>query len=186
MSEVVYRFSGHESFPCRYAWIPKAVEAIAGNPEVFGDIEEAMVKLGLGKNMVQSLRFWVQAMRVAESAGSGLRVTEFGQQVFGAKGLDPYLETLRLCGCFTGNCVRIMTVRFSHGIFCLTDFTSQILFGPTCSRRWNVSRRRLRDRLQKRLWLSILTSSCTLMYQHVGRRTRSSRTIWIVRWLSLS
>ena len=39
MSEVVYRFSGHESFPCRYAWIPKAVEAISGNPEVFGDIE---------------------------------------------------------------------------------------------------------------------------------------------------
>lgn len=34
------------------------------NPEVFGDIEEAMVKLGLGKNMVQSLRFWVQALRV--------------------------------------------------------------------------------------------------------------------------
>ena len=92
MSEVVYRFSGHESFPCRYALIPKAVEAISGNPEVFGDIEEAMVKLGLGKNMVQSLRFWVQALRVAESAGSGLRITEFGQQVFGAKGLDPYLE----------------------------------------------------------------------------------------------
>ncbi len=92
MSEVAYRFSGHESFPCRYAWIPKAVEAICGNPEVFGDVEEAMVKLGLGKNMVQSLRFWVQALRVAEASGSGLRITEFGRQVFGAKGLDPYME----------------------------------------------------------------------------------------------
>jgi Protein of unknown function (DUF4007) len=92
VSDLVYRFSGHESFPCRYAWIPKAVEAISANPEIFGDVEEAMVRLGLGKNMVQSLRFWVQAMRVAESAGSGLRITEFGQQVFGAKGLDPYLE----------------------------------------------------------------------------------------------
>lgn len=94
MSEVVYRFSGHESFPCRYAWIPKAVEAISGNPEVFGDVEEAMVKLGLGKNMVQSLRFWVQVLRVAESSGSGLRITEFGQRVFGARGLDPYLEDI--------------------------------------------------------------------------------------------
>lgn len=92
MNEVVYRFSGHESFPCRYAWIPKAVEAISGNPDVFGDIEEAMVRLGLGKNMVQSLRFWVQALRVADSAGSSLRITDFGRQVFGKEGLDPYLE----------------------------------------------------------------------------------------------
>jgi hypothetical protein len=94
VSEVIYRFSGHESFPCRYSWIPKAVEALTVNPEVFGDLEDAMVKLGLGKNMVQSLRFWVQALRVAESVGSGLRVTEFGKLVFGAKGIDPYLEDM--------------------------------------------------------------------------------------------
>jgi hypothetical protein len=94
VSQIVYRFSGHESFPCRYSWIPKAVEAISRNPEVFGDVEEAMVQLGLGKNMVQSLRFWVQALRVAESSGSGLRITDFGQQVFGTKGHDPYLEDI--------------------------------------------------------------------------------------------
>lgn len=92
MSQIAYRFSGHESFPCRYAWVPKAFEAISRNSDVFGDVEEAMVQLGLGKNMVQSLRFWVQALRVAEPSGSGLRITEFGQQVFGKKGLDPYLE----------------------------------------------------------------------------------------------
>ena len=93
VTEPNYRFSGHESFTCRYAWIPKAVEAISANPGIFGDIEEAMVQLGLGKNMVQSLRFWVQAMRVAESGSSaGLQITEFGKQVFGKGGLDPYLE----------------------------------------------------------------------------------------------
>ena len=95
MSEPVYRFSGHESFSCRYAWIPKAVEAIQNDPCVFSNIDDAMVQLGLGKNMVQSLRFWVQAMRVAEpSSGNGLQLTDFGMQVFGPSGLDPYLEDI--------------------------------------------------------------------------------------------
>ncbi|WP_197533550.1 DUF4007 family protein [Symmachiella dynata] len=93
MSEPIFRFSGHESFSCRYAWIPKAVESLQEDPLIFSNIDQAMVSLGLGKNMVQSLRFWVQAMRVAEpAADGGLQLTEFGIQVFGPSGLDPYLE----------------------------------------------------------------------------------------------
>lgn len=93
MNEPKYRFSGHESFPCRYAWLPKAVEALSDDELLFSKIDQAMVRLGLGKNMVQALRFWVQAMRVAEPTnGSGLQVTDFGQRIFGKKGLDPYME----------------------------------------------------------------------------------------------
>lgn len=93
MSAPLYRFSGHESFTCRYAWIPKAVESLSSDPQLFSDIDSAMVRLGLGKNMVQSLRFWVQAMRVAEPAlGGGLQLTGFGGRVFGRLGFDPYLE----------------------------------------------------------------------------------------------
>lgn len=62
---------------------------------IFSNIDEAMVRLGLGKNMVQSLRFWVQAMRVSEQAsGGGLQLTSFGKRVFGPKGFDPYLEDI--------------------------------------------------------------------------------------------
>lgn len=54
-----------------------------------------MVRLGLGKNMVQSLRFWVQATRVAEQTSqNGLHLTDFGLQIFGSSGLDPYLEDI--------------------------------------------------------------------------------------------
>ena len=56
-----YRFSGHESFPCRYAWLPKAFAAIAEDPLAFADEEKAMIRLGVGKNMVRSIRFWMQA-----------------------------------------------------------------------------------------------------------------------------
>jgi len=95
VSEPSYRFSGHESFTCRYAWLPKAANGLSENPSLFSDIDDAMVRLGLGKNMVRSLRFWVQAMRVAEPGdGNTLQLTEFGELVFGEDGLDPFMEDI--------------------------------------------------------------------------------------------
>ena len=68
-----YRISGHESFPCRYTWLPKAVRGLEDNPRLFSDEDQAMVDLGLGKNMVRSARFWAQAAGmiapVSRSAG---------------------------------------------------------------------------------------------------------------------
>jgi hypothetical protein len=59
-AEKVYRISGHESFPCRYTWLPKAVRGLRENPKLFSDDADAMVNLGVGKNMVRSIRFWSQ------------------------------------------------------------------------------------------------------------------------------
>lgn len=89
------RFSGHETFACRYAWLPKAYRALSTDPVVFSDEHVAMVELGIGKNMVRALRFWTEAMGIAESAGRELRLTEFGHAVFGPGGFDPYLEDVR-------------------------------------------------------------------------------------------
>ena len=44
-------FSGHETFPFRYSWMKKGVDAVAADPNVFGD-DEAMSILRVGKNMV--------------------------------------------------------------------------------------------------------------------------------------
>ena len=51
------KFSGHESFACRYAWLPKAYRFVVDEPATFRDAEQAMVSLGVGKNMVRSIRF---------------------------------------------------------------------------------------------------------------------------------
>lgn len=92
-----FRFSGHESFPARYPWLPKAYKAILHNPEIFADDNNAMVTLGVGKNMVKSIRFWVQAFGVARAAHNtpGLAITEFGHQLFGEHGNDPFLEDIQ-------------------------------------------------------------------------------------------
>lgn len=91
------RFSGHESFALRYAWLPKAYRAILTDPGIFSREEEAMEMLGIGKNMVRSLRFWVEAAAVAETRdrSRSLELTEFGRRIFDAEGFDPYIEDVR-------------------------------------------------------------------------------------------
>lgn len=90
------RFSGHESFPCRYSWLPKAYAALTEDSDIFADEDAAMISLGVGKNMVRSMRFWAQASGIAEpGASGGYQVTRFGTAILGARGFDPFLEDIR-------------------------------------------------------------------------------------------
>lgn len=95
--EKTYRISGHETFPCRYTWLPKAVRGLHANPKLFSDEEEAMVTLGVGKNMVRSIRFWSQAagMTTLGMKGGGHVLTQLGRILLGERGLDPFLEDIR-------------------------------------------------------------------------------------------
>ena len=86
------RFSGHETFACRFAWLPKAVRLIARDPAAMLDDERAILELGLGKNMVRSLRFWLEAFGVARARGGHWLLLPFGEAMFGPDGLDPFIE----------------------------------------------------------------------------------------------
>lgn len=92
-----YRYSGHETFPCRYTWLPKAVRGLTTNGQLFSDEDAAMVALGVGKNMVRSIRFWADAAEIASNRikEQGLDVSEFGKIIFGARGHDQFLEDIR-------------------------------------------------------------------------------------------
>lgn len=91
-----FRFSGHETFAFRHAWLPKAYRLLEQDKAAFSDEDSAMVELGLGKNMVRSLRFWAEATGLARPAsGRGLELTEFARAVFSPDGFDPYLEDVR-------------------------------------------------------------------------------------------
>jgi hypothetical protein len=88
-------FSGHETFTLRHGWLKKALDAVASDPHVFSN-ERAMVDLGVGKNMVRSIRHWALATEILTEVpgtrGADLSITEFGKLIFGHDGLDPYLE----------------------------------------------------------------------------------------------
>ena len=48
-------FSGHETFALRAAWLKKGMDGLTRHPDIFGR-EDALVELGVGKNMVRAIR----------------------------------------------------------------------------------------------------------------------------------
>lgn len=86
------RFSGHETFACRFVWMPRAVRLIGRDPGALADDQLAIMELGLGKNMVRSLRFWLEAFEVAVPERGEWRLLPFGAAMLGPEGLDPFIE----------------------------------------------------------------------------------------------
>lgn len=90
----LYSFSGHETFPFRYTWLKKGFEAIREDPYVFLR-DNATTTLGVGKNMVRSIRHWclTTGMLTENRVGGGaLKATDLGTLLLSDEGLDPYLE----------------------------------------------------------------------------------------------
>ena len=82
-SRVRYRFSGHQTFPFRYGWLPKGVAAVANDSAAFSR-PDALVRLGVGKNMVASIRHWCEAVGLIEGIGRGYAPSMMGCLLFGS------------------------------------------------------------------------------------------------------
>ena len=88
-----FRFSGHQTFPLRIAWLPKVIREIFIGRDPLTNIDEGIVSLGLGKNMVEGLRCWIEAFQIASKADARWVLSPVGDLVFAPNhGLDPYLE----------------------------------------------------------------------------------------------
>ena len=103
-------FSGHQTFPFRYTWLKKGIDAVKKDPSIFSS-ENASVTLGVGKNMVSSIRHWCCLSRLIEE-GTGqpkqstmpieeqrtvyqrgqFAPTQLGRAIFDENGFDPYLD----------------------------------------------------------------------------------------------
>ena len=77
-----YSFSGHQTFPFRYAWMPKAVAAVREDAGVFLS-PDALVRLGVGRNMVASIRHWGEALGIFETRQGRSRLLSLGAFLFG-------------------------------------------------------------------------------------------------------
>ena len=93
------RLSGHETFPLRQLWLLKYTQHLQllkfHGQTSLPSVEDSIVELGVGKNMVASMRFW------AESAGfvepNSLELTPLGKLIFnngqdGRRGVDEDCE----------------------------------------------------------------------------------------------
>jgi hypothetical protein len=94
------QFSGHETFPLRQLWLKKAYSEVTAassrsakeSKGVFSD-ERAIVRFGVGKNMVSAIRHWALACGIIEEPDDGgYKTTELGDLIFGESGFDPFQE----------------------------------------------------------------------------------------------
>lgn len=84
-------FGRHETFPLRYGWLTKGFEAVKAEPDCFSQPEQAMVTLGVGRNMVNAIHYWLHATGVVAFDDGIARPTELGETLLGEGG-DRYLE----------------------------------------------------------------------------------------------
>jgi hypothetical protein len=91
-------FGGHEKFVFRHGWLKKGVDGVKKKPLIFTN-DEALVMLGVGKNMVRSIRHWCLATGLVEEMdGVGLahplQTTHLADKLLSDRGWDPYLEDI--------------------------------------------------------------------------------------------
>lgn len=88
-----YTFAKHEKFHIRNGWLKKGLNAIEDHPHIFLETINAMDELGIGKNMIMSLRYWMQATNLTnEEYDGGEKIqekTDFAEIILN---YDPFFE----------------------------------------------------------------------------------------------
>ncbi len=80
----------HETFSIREGWFEKAINKVHDDKTCFQKDNGTRV-LGIGSNMVKSLRYWAKAAGIIEFKQSGAELTELGNLLFEH---DKYLEDI--------------------------------------------------------------------------------------------
>ncbi len=88
MSEQL-NFSGHETFHCRQFWLKKGYDFISAGRSFTA--EDAVAYLGVGKNMVTAIRFWMRAFEMADENNN---LSVLACRLLDDEGWDPFLEDI--------------------------------------------------------------------------------------------
>ena len=92
ISKNQFSFGAHGSFLLKYSWLPKGFWALEKDPGVF-NADDATAQLGVGKNMVKSIRYWLQAAGMIRLQKHQAIATQIGQKILSRRtGYDKYLE----------------------------------------------------------------------------------------------
>ena len=83
-------FSGHETFACKSHWMKRGYEFVLEGHN-FND-DEAVVHLGVGKNMVASIKFWMKAFGLLNRDGI---LSSIAHKLLNTdRGYDPFFEDI--------------------------------------------------------------------------------------------
>lgn len=82
------KFGAHQTFHLREGWVLKGLNAVLDNPEVFRS-DDAVVTLGVGKNQVEAIEYWLNALKLISKKDSKAEFTAVAKLVHQN---DKYLE----------------------------------------------------------------------------------------------
>ena len=88
MDKVTLKLKRHETFSIREGWIEKGLIKCKSNPQCFQK-DKGTKELGLGSNMVKSLRYWLQACNLLKFGQKGADFSTLGNLLLDT---DRYLE----------------------------------------------------------------------------------------------
>jgi len=87
--KIRYTFSGHETFYCRALWLKKGYDFVSQGKDF--NSNNAVVDLGVGKNMVGAIRYWMRAFGLLKDN----ELTEIAHFLFNNEnGHDSFIEDL--------------------------------------------------------------------------------------------
>jgi len=160
-------FARHETFHPRFGWLKKGFDAASKDSLIF-TAEDAAVRLGVGKNMVRSIRYWCNAFKVLEND----RPSKFGDQLFGEVGWDTFCEDPASLWLLHWNLLKqpcnATAWYFAFYRFLQADFLQNDLFMALCQYRDSFGVSIAESSIHKDI-------SCILrMYVEVGSKTGPS------------
>ncbi|MDE3269982.1 MAG: DUF4007 family protein [Pseudomonadota bacterium] len=85
------KFGGHETFHLRDNWLFKGMHMLAKQGDLFSSRDEAIALLGVGTNMVKSIRYWLLATEFAKVVDGQLSSGHIGKLMMTR---DPYCDWL--------------------------------------------------------------------------------------------
>ena len=85
-------FYGHDTFPLRHLWLPKAVSHVRETKNLL-DYSTIMTEQGLGRNMAKSMRHWAESTKIVEYdyKEKEHNITPVGEIIFSERG-DKYIQ----------------------------------------------------------------------------------------------
>lgn len=88
--DIKLKLKRHESFSIREGWLAKGIKNVKDNSKTFSSAEATDI-LGIGTNMVKSLKYWMSATCLIEEENREIILSKFGSLL---DNYDPYLEDI--------------------------------------------------------------------------------------------
>jgi len=181
------RFSGHETFPCRYAWLPKAYGATRRLSDRLrgrrgsDDHARRREEHGQGHPLLGP-----GGGDRAVAARRGVHITPFGKAIFGRRGHDPFLEDARTLWLIHWQLAAHVEEPLFAWDFLLNRWPNPEFGGAKCFARSSERPSGSNANCRRSLSSSTSTRSSTPTSRRGAARETSRRITWTARLSSLN